>query len=348
MVRGQNGAGPWKIRLNPEPQIQTHMNVNVRLFKTSDEEPVVALWEACDLIRPWNDPFKDIQFCRESRHGEIFVGEEDDKLISSVMVGHDEHRGWLYYLAVSPPHRRWGLGREMVSAAEKWLKERDVPKAELMVHRENSPATQFYSRLGYQHEFRTVMSRHLDGRPKQVNNIRPETRHLPLIETTVTYLEMFSPLEALAVPAPPMKLQVLRLERPTTEYYLYLYDAVGSKWTWVNRKHMNKEELAKIIQDDLVEIFVIYIGGAPAGYAELDRRNKPDIELAYFGLVPEYIGLGLGRYFLDWAIRQAWSYGPKRVWVNTCTEDHPRALPLYQRLGFQVYAQEPATLDPNF
>jgi len=323
------------------------MNVNVRLFKTSDEGPVVALWEVCNLVRPWNDPFKDIQFCRESGHGEIFVGEKDHKLISSVMVGHDGHRGWLYYLSVSPPHRRWGLGREMVSAAEKWLKERDVPKAELMIRRENSSATQFYNRLGYQQEFKTVMGRRLDRKPRPVENIPPEIHHLPLIETTVTYLEMFSLPETPAVPAPPIKLQLLRLESPTTGYYLYLYDAIGSEWTWVNRKHMNKEELVKIIQDELVEIFVIYIGGAPAGYVELDRRNKPDIELAYFGLVPEYIGLGLGRYFLDWAIRQAWSYGPKRVWVNTCTEDHPRALPLYQRLGFQVYAQEPATLDPN-
>ncbi len=307
----------------------------------------MALWENCDLVRPWNDPFKDIQFCRESGHGEILVGEKDDEIVASVMVGHDGHRGWLYYLAVAPTHRKHGLGRELVAAAEKWLEQRDVPKAELMIRRENTAATQFYRRLGYQQESRTVMGRRLDGTPQPVENIPPEIGHLPLIETTVTYLEMFSLPEMPPVPAPPLKLALLRLENPTTEFYLYLYDAVGSEWTWVNRKHMDKAELAGIIQDDLVEIFVLYVGGVPAGYAELDRRNEPDVELAYFGLIPEFIGRGLGRYFLDWSIRQAWSYGPERVWVNTCTEDHPRALPLYQRLGFQVYAQETATLDLN-
>tara|TARA_Y100001960_G_scaffold326679_1_gene411506 strand:+ start:101 stop:652 length:552 start_codon:yes stop_codon:yes gene_type:complete len=171
--------------------------------------------------------------------------------------------------------------------------------------------------------------------------------HLPLIETTVTYLEMFSLPERAPIPAPPMKLALLKLEGPTTGYYLYLYDAVGSDWTWVNRKHMNTDELAEIIQSELVEIYVLYAGGMPAGYVELDRRSKPQIELAYFGLVPEFIGRGLGQYFLDWAIRKAWSYGPERIWLNTCTEDHPRALPLYQRFGFQAYAQETIALDPN-
>ncbi len=276
----------------------------------------MALWENCNLVRPWNDPFKDIQICRESGHGEILVGEKDDEIVASVMVGQDGHRGWLYYLAVAPTHRKHGLGRELAAAAEKWLEQRDVPKAELMIRRENTAATQFYRCLGYQQESRTVMGRRLDGTPQPV-------------------------------PAPPLKLALLRLENPTTEFYLYLYDAVGSEWTWVNRKHMDKAELAGIIQDDLVEIFVLYVGGVPAGYAELDRRNEPDVELAYFGLIPEFIERGLGRYFLDWSIRQAWSYGPERVWVNTCTEDHPRVLPLYQRLGFQVYSQETATLDLN-
>ena len=213
----------------------------------------------------------------------------------------------------------------MVDAAEQWLGERNVPKAELMIRRENTAATQFYRRLGYQQESRTVMGRRLDGTPQPVEEISSAVQQLPLIETTVTYLEMFSPPDTPTVPAPPLTLALLRLERPTTKFYLYLYDAVGRDWTWVNRKHMDEDELDAIIQDELVDVYVLYVGGVPAGYAEFDRRKEPDIELAYFGLVSDFIGRGLGKYFLDWAIHQAWSYGPERVWVNTCTEDHPRA-----------------------
>ena len=324
------------------------MNIlDIRPFSPRDEAALIALWQSCDLLRPWNDPYKDIAFCTSSGHGEILVGEADDELIACVMVGHDGHRGWLYYLAVAPARQRQGLGREMVVAAEQWLGERNVPKAELMIRRENTAATQFYRRLGYQQESRTVMGRRLDGTPQPVEEISSAVQQLPLIETTVTYLEMFSPPDTPTVPAPPLTLALLRLERPTTKFYLYLYDAVGRDWTWVNRKHMDEDELDAIIQDELVDVYVLYVGGVPAGYAEFDRRKEPDIELAYFGLVSDFIGRGLGKYFLDWAIHQAWSYGPERVWVNTCTEDHPRALALYQKHGFQVYAQETAILDPN-
>lgn len=321
--------------------------MNIRPFKPQDEAVVVALWQSCDLLRPWNDPHKDIQFCRDSGHGEILVGEEAGEVVASILVGHDGHRGWLYYLAVAPERQRRGLGGEIVAAAEQWLEDRGVPKAELMIRHENTTATEFYRHIGYQQEARTVMGRRLDGMPQPVEQVPSKDQRLPLIETTVTYLEMLSPPDAPAFHAPPAKLALLRLERPSVGFYLYLYDAVGRDWTWVNRKHMGESELSAIIQDDRVEVYVLYVGGVPAGYAELDRRQEPDIELAYFGLIPEFIGRGFGRYFLDWAIRQAWSYGPERLWVNTCTEDHHRALPLYQKLGFQAYAQETAMLDPN-
>lgn len=322
----------------------------VRPFKSDDEAAVIALWDLCDLLRPWNDPQKDIRFCHESGHGTLLVGEDEGEIISAVMVGHDGHRGWIYYLAVTPGQQRRGYGQQIMGAAERWLKHRGVPKSELMIRSENTGATEFYRRLGYQQEARTVMGRRLDGTPQPVEEVPRTTgseERLPLIETTITYLEMLAPPESPAVPAPPAKLALLRLEQPSAAYYLYLYDAVGREWTWVNRKHMKEDDLRDIIQDDRVEVYVLYAGGVPAGYAELDRRNEPDIELAYFGLVPDFIGQGLGKYFLDWAIRQAWSYGPARLWVNTCTEDHPRALPLYQKLGFQPYAQETAMLDPN-
>ena len=321
--------------------------MNVRPFEPEDEAAVVALWRSCDLLRPWNDPREDLRLCRDSGHGEVLVGEGPGGIVASVMVGHDGHRGWMYYLAVAPDRRKRGLGRKIVTAAQRWLEDRAVPKVESMIRRENAVAIEFYRRLGYRQESRTLMARRLDGRPPPVEASPSGNRRLPLIETTVTYLEMRSAPNTPALHAPPMKLALLRLERPSPRFYLYLYDAVGRDWTWVDRKHMSETDLAAIIRDHRVEIHVLYAGGVPAGYAELDRRKEPDIELAYFGLVPEFIGRGLGRYFLDWAIRRAWSCLPERLWVHTCTEDHPRALPLYRKLGFRVYARETAMLDPN-
>ena len=97
-----------------------------------------------------------------------------------------------------------------------------------------------------------------------------------------------------------------------------------------------------------VEILVLYRNGAPAGFAELDRRQEGQIELAYFGLMPEAIGQGLGVWLLHEIIDIAWSCEPERLWLHTCTHDHPRALPLYQRAGFAPYRQETRTIpDPR-
>jgi GNAT superfamily N-acetyltransferase len=82
---------------------------------------------------------------------------------------------------------------------------------------------------------------------------------------------------------------------------------------------------------------VLWADGVPAGLVELDRRQPPDVELAYFGLVPEFVGQGLGRWLLDWTIRHAWRASPRRLWVHTCDLDHPRALGVYQKSGFRIY-----------
>ena len=103
---------------------------------------------------------------------------------------------------------------------------------------------------------------------------------------------------------------------------------------------MSDDELKVIINDEKVHIFVLYVDGAPGGYFELDYRNTPTMELAYFGLIPELIGKGYGAYLLNAAIHEAWSNDPSRLWVHTCNLDHPNALRLYQRAGFEVYKQE--------
>ena len=108
---------------------------------------------------------------------------------------------------------------------------------------------------------------------------------------------------------------------------------------WLYRGSLSDFDLAALIQNPLDEIHVLHVDGTPAGFAELDRRTD-EIELVQFGLMPEFIGQGLGKYFLQWTIDKAWSYQPKRFWVHTCTLDHPVALPNYQKAGFVLYKEE--------
>jgi GNAT superfamily N-acetyltransferase len=159
------------------------------------------------------------------------------------------------------------------------------------------------------------------------------------MKITTTYLEMFARPDR-AVPPPRGGLAVVHARKPTVGYYRYLYDAVGRDYDWTSRKKLPDERLAEIIHDPLVEVHVLTVEGVPAGFAELDRRVEGEVELVQFGLVPEFIGQGLGRYFLRWAIDRAWGYAPRRVWLHTCTTDHPVALPNYLKAGFVVYKEE--------
>ena len=165
------------------------------------------------------------------------------------------------------------------------------------------------------------------------------------VPVTVTYLEMTSPAQRAASPGRAEPTAVLRAERPALSFYRYLYDTVGADWNWYARRQLSGEALAAIIHDDRVEVFVLYVRGVPAGYVELDRRVEEAVEIAYFGLMPEYIGRGLGPFLLDWALGRAWSYRPRRVWLHTCSLDHPKALAVYQRAGFVVYDRQVEQVD---
>jgi GNAT superfamily N-acetyltransferase len=168
------------------------------------------------------------------------------------------------------------------------------------------------------------------------------------IEVTIVYLEMWTRPDPRPRPAPRPDARVVRAELPTVSFYRYLYDQVGGPWLWYERKLMSDERLAAIVQDPAVEVQVLHVGGVPAGYAELDCRAAGEIEIAYFGLVPEFIGQGLGAYFLAWAVNRAWDLGPRRVWVHTCSLDHRRALGSYRAAGFSEYARETVRIaDPR-
>ena len=138
--------------------------MKIRPYAAADRAAVIALWQACDLTRPWNDPGTDIDFCISRPESTILVGEDGGRIVATVMVGHDGHRGWLYYLGVDPAQQKSGRGRAMVAAAEDWLKARGVPKAMLMVRPENGRVRAFYDALGYEEQERIVFARRLDGK----------------------------------------------------------------------------------------------------------------------------------------------------------------------------------------
>jgi ribosomal protein S18 acetylase RimI-like enzyme len=135
--------------------------VTLREAGAADLDAVVALWEACGLTRPWNEPRRDLALLAESGHGALLVLEADGGLVGTAMVGHDGHRGWIYYLAVAPERRREGLGRRLVAAAEAWCRARGVPKLMLLLRPENDAVRGFYERIGYLEEPRVLLTRWL-------------------------------------------------------------------------------------------------------------------------------------------------------------------------------------------
>jgi GNAT superfamily N-acetyltransferase len=161
-----------------------------------------------------------------------------------------------------------------------------------------------------------------------------------IVDVVTTHLQM------LGAPADPPgqaadDVRVVRADPPGVRFYRYLYDAVGAPWHWYDRKRQGDAQLAAVVDDPQVEVHVAYRRGTPAGYVELDRRDRGQCEIAYFGLVPEVIGRGLGVWLLRWGVHQAWRDPDlERLWVHTCTLDHPSALPVYQKVGFVPYAHE--------
>ena len=135
----------------------------IRPLQKADGAAVIALWESCGLTRPWNDPRKDINFAKQNSSSEILVGEESGEIVASVMVGHDGHRGAIYYLAVSPQRQRQGLGKAIHDAAIAWLQSLGVWKINLMVRLENTQVVSFYEKLGYRPNQVVSLARTIDA-----------------------------------------------------------------------------------------------------------------------------------------------------------------------------------------
>lgn len=164
------------------------------------------------------------------------------------------------------------------------------------------------------------------------------------LDMIITYLEMRRCPNRL-IRHLPRGLTIMRTRSPTVSFYRYLYNTVGAPWLWHERRRLDDNTLRAIIHNTGVEVYVLYVHGVPAGYIELDRRIADEVEVAYFGLIPEFIGRGLGRYLLDWGLHEAWREHPQRVWVHSCNYDHPKAIAVYQRAGFVPYKQEAVRID---
>jgi ribosomal protein S18 acetylase RimI-like enzyme len=136
--------------------------MEVRELAGRDASSVIALWAEAGLTRPWNDPARDFQRALDGTTSAVLGLTHDSELIGTVMVGHDGHRGWVYYLAVAKSHQRQGIGSELMRAAEKWLHAIGAIKVQLMVRSDNESALNFYDRVGYEPSDVKVLSRWLE------------------------------------------------------------------------------------------------------------------------------------------------------------------------------------------
>jgi thiosulfate/3-mercaptopyruvate sulfurtransferase len=166
------------------------------------------------------------------------------------------------------------------------------------------------------------------------------------IKAHVTRLEMNSPpRQSLAMPVN-IQTAIMRTQDIPLHFYRYLYLQVGRRWHWYSRLRMSDEELSATLRDSRVSVTVLYVNGAPAGFFELLHESEELVELSYFGLFEHALGLGIGKWFLLQALYSAWQMSPKKVTVTTNSLDHPRALPLYQMMGFAPVGTSEAWVEP--
>lgn len=123
--------------------------MQIRTYQANDEQAVVALWEVCGLVRPWNDPHRDISRKLTEQPELFLVGIAGQTVVATAMVGFDGHRGWVYYLAVAPDYRNKAYGRALMQEAERLLLQRGCPKVNLLVRSSNVEVVDFYKKLGY-------------------------------------------------------------------------------------------------------------------------------------------------------------------------------------------------------
>jgi ribosomal protein S18 acetylase RimI-like enzyme len=138
--------------------------LSIKALEDDDVAEVVSRWQRCGSTRPWNDPAGDIALARKESNATVLLARSNGALVASVLVGHDGHRGWVYYVTVDPNHRFSGYGRAIMNAAEDWLRVRGIEKLQLMVRGDNARVHAFYRSIGYYDQERVVFAKWLDGR----------------------------------------------------------------------------------------------------------------------------------------------------------------------------------------
>jgi GNAT superfamily N-acetyltransferase len=161
---------------------------------------------------------------------------------------------------------------------------------------------------------------------------------------TRTYLDMTSPedLRPASIIGPEPRIE--RLQDCTIEMFRYLYEEVGRSYRWTDRLAWSDEMVQRHLATRGVSLWLLTSEDEPAGYFELAGHEDGSVEIAYFGLLPDFIGRGWGKYLLTRAVQAAWQLGARRVWLHTCTLDHPAALPNYLKRGFRAVRQETYTV----
>lgn len=163
---------------------------------------------------------------------------------------------------------------------------------------------------------------------------------MPEVDALRTYLELSGPEALKAAPCPDPRARIERVEGCPPSFFRYLYVEVGRRYHWTDRLAWSDEEMAARLADPNVSLHLLSVAGAPAGYFELEREAGGAVNVAFFGLLPEFHGRGLGKYLLTRAAQEAFNLGASRVWLHTCTLDDPAALPNYQARGFRKTREE--------
>lgn len=167
------------------------------------------------------------------------------------------------------------------------------------------------------------------------------------LKARITHLDM-TERPSVRLPMPlGQRIALMRAREMPVSFYRYLYREVGKPHHWMLRRNTPDGDLVEIIRSPATQIEVLYVDGCPAGFCELDLSRKPDeAEILYFGLMPEFQGRGLAKFFLSEAIHAGWDHDPGRLTIHTNTLDSPRALQLYQRMGFSPVGFDEEEVDP--
>ena len=160
------------------------------------------------------------------------------------------------------------------------------------------------------------------------------------VAVTRWYLEMTSPAQLRPGRVPDDLPAIVRAEAPSPALNRFLYTSVGGAWHWTDRLPWTWERWMQWLDRPQLQTWVMYVAGTPAGYFELEKQPDDQVEIAYFGIAPDFIGRRLGGHLLTVTLEKAWAMGAKRVWVHTCTLDHAAALANYKARGMTVFKEE--------